>query len=164
MTPTPDYIVELREHWGNRPLLLPGVTGVVFDGFPDTTRVLLTRRSDNGRWSLPAGIVEPGEQPADCIARELLEETRIVARPERLALLAADPELTYPNGDRCRFISMTFRCRYVSGEAAVGDEESTAVEWFPLDELPEDLTDRAHRRITAALPVHGDCVFDLTRP
>lgn len=161
MTPTPDYIVALRKHWGQQPLLLPGVSGVVFAGPPGAERVLLARRSDTGRWTLPAGIVEPGEQPADCLARELQEETRIIARPQRLALLTADPEITYPNGDRCRFISMTFRCRYVSGEAGVGDEESTAVDWFALGALPADLTALGHRRIEAALPVSGDCVFDL---
>ncbi len=164
MTPTPDYILALREQWGHGPLLLPGVSGVVLDGGPGSERVLLVRRSDTGRWSVPAGIVEPGEQPADCIAREIWEETRIRARPERLALLSADPEISYPNGDRCQFISMTFRCGYEGGEPAVGDEESTAVAWFALDALPKDLNARGRRRIQAALPVQADCVFDRARP
>ena len=99
--------------------------------------------------------------PADCIARELWEETRIVARPQRLALLSADPEVTYPNGDRCQFISMTFRCAHESGEPEVGDEESTAVGWFGLDRLPDDLSERGRRRIQVALPLQGECVFDV---
>ena len=77
--------------WGHRPLLLPGVSGVVVgrDDYPKgREQVLLVRRADTGRWSVPAGIVEPGEQPADCITRELWEETRVRVRPERLALLA----------------------------------------------------------------------------
>ena len=56
--------------------------------------------ADNGRWALPAGIVEPGEQPAVCIQREILEETMVEARVERLALLRTDQPKTYPNGDR----------------------------------------------------------------
>lgn len=158
--PTPRYILELRETWGHRPLLLPGVSGVVFDG----DRVLLVRRADNGRWSVPAGILEPGEQPADCIAREIWEEARVVAQPQRLALLSADPEISYPNGDRCQFLSMTFRCGYVSGEPAVGDEESTDVGWFGPDELPADLTPRSRRRIALAAPAQGECVFDTLDP
>ena len=59
------------------------------------------------------------------MVREIVEETRVVAEIERLALLTTDPDQVYPNGDRCQFISMCFRCRYVSGEAEVGDEEST---------------------------------------
>ncbi|HEU4545335.1 MAG TPA: NUDIX domain-containing protein, partial [Microlunatus sp.] len=75
--PTPAYITELREVWGHRPLLLPGVSGVVLRGGPGQEQVLLGQRSDNGRWSVPAGIVEPGEQPADSLVRELWEETRV---------------------------------------------------------------------------------------
>ena len=50
---------------------------------------------------------------------------------------------------------MTFRCSYVGGEAAVGDEESTAVGWFALDALP-DLGERDRERIEAALPERGE--------
>jgi ADP-ribose pyrophosphatase len=31
-------------------------------------------------WELPAGLVEPGETPADCARRELMEETGLTAR------------------------------------------------------------------------------------
>jgi 8-oxo-dGTP pyrophosphatase MutT (NUDIX family) len=144
-------------------LLLPGVSAVVLrtDLEPGRVHLLLTRRSDTGRWSLPAGIVEPFEQPATAMLRELLEETRITAEVERLALLRTDPDVVYPNGDRCQFVAMCFRCRYVSGEAQVGDEESTDVEWFPADDLPEELTDIQRRRIRCALDDRDDCVFDL---
>lgn len=159
--PTPAYIRDLRQLWGHRPLLLPGVSGVVVDGPVGAERVLLVRRTDTGQWSVPAGIVEPDEQPADCIARELWEETRIRARPTRLSLLRTEPELTYPNGDRCQFVSLTFRCHYLSGTAVVGDEESTEVGWFAVGALPPELSDRAHRRITSALPAEGPCLFEL---
>ncbi len=157
--PTPDYITELRQVWGQRPLLLPGVSGVVLRGAPGHEQVLLGQRSDNGCWSVPAGIVEPGEQPADSLVRELWEETRVRVVVERLVSLIADPEVTYPNGDRCQYISMTFRCRYVSGEAAVGDEESLAVGWFDVDALPDDVSERGRQRITTALSGDPACAF-----
>ena len=78
---------------------------------------------------------------------------------ERLVSLIADQEVTYPNGDRCQYISMTFRCRYASGEAAVGDEESLAVGWFDLDALPADLSERGRQRIAAALSAEPACTF-----
>jgi 8-oxo-dGTP pyrophosphatase MutT (NUDIX family) len=160
---TPDYIAAIRRGYGQGRLLLPGVSAVVLraDLEPDRVHLLLTRRSDTGRWSLPAGIVEPFEQPAAAILRELLEETRITAEVERLALLRTDPDVVYPNGDRCQFVAMCFRCRYLSGEAQVGDEESTEVAWFPADELPDELTDIQMRRIRCALEDRDDCVFDL---
>jgi 8-oxo-dGTP diphosphatase len=161
--PTPDYIAAIRRVYGQGRLLLPGVSAVVLrtDLEPGRVHILLTRRSDTGRWSLPAGIVEPFEQPAAAILRELLEETRITADVERLALLRTDPDVVYPNGDRCQFVAMCFRCRYVSGEAQVGDEESTEVAWFPADDLPDELTDIQVRRIRCALEDREACVFDL---
>jgi 8-oxo-dGTP diphosphatase len=161
--PTPDYIAAIRRVYGQGRLLLPGVSVVVFRGDleQDRMHLLLTRRSDTGRWSLPAGIVEPSEQPATTALRELLEETKITAEVERLVLLTTDPDVVYPNGDTCQFVSMCFRCRYVSGEAQVGDEESTEVAWFRADELPDDLSDIQRRRIRCALQDRDDCVFDI---
>ena len=122
--------------------------------------LLLTRRTDTGWWALPSGIVEPDEQPATTIERELWEETRVVARAERLVLVTVDPEQSYANGDLCQYVSMTFRCRYVSGDAAVGDEESTEVAWFGLGALPRELDERQRRRITCGLSDQTACVFD----
>jgi 8-oxo-dGTP diphosphatase len=162
LVPTPDYIAAIRRTYGRGRLLLPAVSAVVLraDLEPGEVHLLLTRRSDTGRWSLPAGIVEPFEQPAASILRELLEETRITAQVERLVLLTTDPDVVYPNGDTCQFVSMCFRCRYLAGEAQVGDEESTEVAWFSAGELPE-LSDIQRRRISCALEDRDDCVFDL---
>jgi ADP-ribose pyrophosphatase YjhB (NUDIX family) len=163
--PTPDYVLELRRAYGQGRLLLPGVSAVVLrDDLGSGPHVLLNRRSDDGRWSLPSGIVEPDEQPAAALAREVLEETRVEVGVERLALLVTEPEVTYDNGDRCQFIAMTFRCRYRSGEAAVGDEESTAVGWFPVDDLPADLDERYRRRVEVALSASAACVFEVGSP
>ena len=161
--PIPDHIAAIRRAYGQGRLLLPGVSAVVLrdDLEPARVHLLLTRRSDTGRWSLPAGIVEPSEQPAATALRELLEETRITAEVERLVLLTTDPDVIYPNGDTCQFVSMCFRCRYVSGEAQVGDEESTEVGWFRADEVPHELSDIQRRRIQCALQDRADCVFDL---
>jgi 8-oxo-dGTP diphosphatase len=90
---TPDYIAAIRRGYGHGRLLLPGVSAVVLraDLEPGRVHLLLTRRSDTGRWSLPAGIVEPFEQPAAAILRELLEETRITAEVEAARTIADRP-------------------------------------------------------------------------
>ena len=113
--PTPDYVAAIRRAYGQGRLLLPGVSAVVVrtDLVPGSVHLLLTRRSDTGRWSLPSGIVEPFEQPAATMLRELYEETRVIAHVERLALLTTDPDVVYPNGDKCQFVAMCFRCQYV---------------------------------------------------
>jgi ADP-ribose pyrophosphatase YjhB (NUDIX family) len=131
--PTPHFILSLREKIGQDLLLLPGVNGVVLD---ETGRLLLGRRADTGEWALPAGICEPDEQPAETIVREVLEETGVHCEAERLVLVETLKPITYPNGDRCQFLDITFRCRATGGEARVADEESLEVAWFALDALP----------------------------
>jgi 8-oxo-dGTP pyrophosphatase MutT (NUDIX family) len=132
--PAPEYILNLRNKIGNDPLWIPGVRGVVFD---DAGRVLLAQRTDNRQWALVSGILEPGEQPARGLVREIFEETAVVAEAERVVSVGAVGPFTYPNGDVCEFLDVVFRCRYVSGTARVKDDESLAVGWFALDELPE---------------------------
>lgn len=158
--PTPEYIARLRTKIGNELLLLPGVSGVIVDGEPGAERVLLGRRADNGRWASPAGIVEPGEHPAACILREITEEISVVARIDRVVLITTGRPVVYPNGDECQFVSTVFRCSWVSGEPAVGDEESTDVAWFDVDDLP-NLHKQERRRIELALPREAPTVFDL---
>ncbi|MGV9688889.1 NUDIX hydrolase [Streptomyces sp. NPDC003444] len=132
---TPDFIRTLRETAGHQLLFLPGVSAVVFD---DRGRVLLGRRSDNGRWAIIGGIVEPGEQPADCAVREVYEETAVRCEVERIVIVETlRRPVVYPNGDQCQFMDVTFRCRAVGGEARVNDDESTEVGWFDVDDLPE---------------------------
>jgi len=132
--PAPDYILKLRKKIGNDPLWVPGVRGVVID---DSGRVLLAQRADNKQWALVSGMLEPGEEPARGLVREIFEETAVVAEPERLVSVGAVGPFTYPNGDVCEFLDVVFRCRYVSGTARVNDDESLAVGWFSVHELPE---------------------------
>jgi ADP-ribose pyrophosphatase YjhB (NUDIX family) len=153
--PVPDFVLQLRQHVGHAPLWLPGVTAVVLRG----EEVLLGRRSDNGSWTPITGIVDPGEQPATAAEREVLEETQVVAVAERLAWVHAEPELTHPNGDRALYLDHTFRCRYLSGEPEVGDDESTAVGWFPLDALPV-LSEKFRARIACAVTDDPAARFD----
>jgi len=159
--PVPEFIVQLRRRVGHDPLFLTGVTAVVLrDGGP-APEVLYGRRSDNGLWALPSGIVEPGEQPAATLVREVWEELRVEVQAERLALLSTDPDITYPNGDVCQFVSLTFRCRYVSGEAELGDDETLEVAWRRADDPPADLDAVQRRRLATALSDDSACVFDL---
>lgn len=132
--PAPEYVLNLRKKIGNDPLWVPGVRGVVVD---DDGRVLLGQRADNGQWALITGMLDPGEQPARGLIREIFEETAVVAEAERVVSVGAVGPVTYPNGDVCEFLDVVFRCRYVSGTARVNDDESLAVGWFALDELPE---------------------------
>lgn len=132
--PAPEYVLKLRKKIGNDPLWVPGVRGVVID---DAGRILLAQRADNRQWALISGMLDPGEQPARGLVREIFEETAVVAEAERVVSVGAVGPVTYPNGDVCEFLDVVFLCRYVAGEARVNDDESLAVGWFGLDELPD---------------------------
>ena len=153
--PISPYLHSLREVVGHRMLLLPGVTAVVFD---DAGRLLLGRRADNGTWALIAGSMDPGEQPAETVVREVYEETAVHVVPERICGVLTQPPNTYPNGDQTEFVDITFRCRAVGGEARVNDDESLAVGWFAPAELPP-LHELHRRRIGWALATGADAWF-----
>ncbi|MEV6844681.1 NUDIX domain-containing protein [Actinoplanes sp. NPDC051411] len=153
--PVSAYISGLRAHIGHGLLMLPSVSAVVRN---EAGQVLLARRSDNGRWSVPAGVVDPGEQPAEAALRELFEETGVRAVIERIGGVATHP-VVYPNGDRCEYLNVWFRCRAVGGQARVNDDESVEVAWFDPGALP-DLDDWSKLRIdtTAGLDDPTWCV------
>ncbi|MFP5316527.1 MAG: NUDIX hydrolase [Actinomycetes bacterium] len=130
--PTPEFVQHLRSRIGHDPLWLPGAAAVVYDA----GRVLLGRRADTGQWTLITGIVDPGEHPAQAIVREVQEETGVSVEVEHLVSIDVVGPVTFPNSDVCRFLSLVFRCRYLSGEARVNDDESMDVRWFSPDDLP----------------------------
>lgn len=156
---TPEYVVRVRERIGHDLLWLPSVSAVIVNGAGE---VLLGKRADDGRWSVISGIVEPGEQPASAVVREVREETGLDVDPERLTSVMAHPH-TYPNGDRCEFLNLGFRCRPVGGTARVNDDESVAIRWFRRDQLPR-LDEHARLTVDHALRDTVETWYALSTP
>ncbi|MFI6849243.1 NUDIX domain-containing protein [Kitasatospora sp. NBC_00085] len=152
----PAFLADLRAVVGTRKLWLSAAIAVVLD---DQGRVLLIQRADDGRWALPGGILDPGEQPADGVVRECLEETGVVAVPEVLAGVRVTDDITYPNGDVSQYLVHVFRCRPVGGEARVNDDEALAVGWFDLDDLPP-MIDEEHQCLRQARESRGGTFFE----
>jgi 8-oxo-dGTP pyrophosphatase MutT (NUDIX family) len=143
--PIPEFIVELRRHIGHAPLWLPGVTAVVIRD----QHVLLVKRADNEAWTLVTGIVEPGENPADCAVREALEETGIHAVARRLAWVHVTRSIVHANGDRAQYLDHVFRMDWVAGEPFPADDESLDARWFDLSMMPQ-MSGDMRRRIEMA--------------
>ncbi|GAA1480020.1 NUDIX domain-containing protein [Gordonia sinesedis] len=154
--PVPEFIRDLRAHIGHRPLWLSGVSGVVRD---DDGRILLTRRADTGDWAVVSGVLEPGEEPARALRREIAEETGVDAEIVRLTSVDVTPPITYPNGDQTQYLDVCFLARAVGGTARVADDENTAVAWFSPDELPTPLAASSVLRIAKALDDRPEAWF-----
>lgn len=159
--PIPEFIVELREHIGHAPLWLPGVTAVVIRG----QQVLLIKRADNHAWTPVTGIVEPGENPADCAVREVLEESGIDAVARRLAWVHVTRLVIHVNGDRAQYLDHVFRMDWVAGEPFPADDESLEARWFDLTQMPE-ISDDMRLRVEHAIDdrLHAPTVFETAGP
>jgi 8-oxo-dGTP pyrophosphatase MutT (NUDIX family) len=158
--PIPEFVARLREHVGTDLLWLPGVAAVVMRPSPvdGADEVLLVQRADNLAWTVVTGILDPVEEAAVGAVREVLEETGVVARAERLVWAHTTPVVEYENGDRSAFLSLCFRCSWVEGEPVVADDESVDARWFRLDELPT-MSRSQRRRIELAVENHPEAVF-----
>lgn len=77
------------------------------------------------------------EFAADVAERELLEETGVSGTVENLLLVTTGEPIEYPNGDRCQFLLLIFLCRYDGGTTRPDLDETTDVQWFDRDSLPE---------------------------
>jgi ADP-ribose pyrophosphatase YjhB (NUDIX family) len=95
--------------------------------------VLLVRRSNEpfrGLWTLPAGFVNGGEDPAEAAVRECLEETGLSVRVTRVFDIVAGKE--HPRG--ADFV-IVYLAELLGGELRP-DDDADAVEWFSLNALP----------------------------
>lgn len=130
-----NYILDLRREVGHRPLLQLGASVIVEDA---RERVLLQRRRDNGMWGYSGGSVELYESVEDAAARELLEETGLLALSLVLYGLysGAGMEYVYPNGDQVSNVDAVFLCREYSGELCPQLSEVLELRWFSREELP----------------------------
>jgi 8-oxo-dGTP diphosphatase len=105
-------------------------------------RVLIVRRARApmiGHFSLPGGVVEPGETLAAALARELEEEVGVAAE---IIAFNRHVEAIVHEGNRVRthFVIASFVARWISGEARPSDEVDR-VEWIdPTADPPAPMT------------------------
>ncbi|ASW53307.1 NUDIX domain-containing protein [Plantactinospora sp. KBS50] len=133
------YVGQLRALAGDRTLLFVGARAVVRD---ETGRVLLIERSDNGHWAMPAGAMELGESIADCVIREVREESGLAATAVTPFAMYTGADRTHTNmfGHTYQLFTVAFRVDEWSGELVVPTEETTDARFCRPDEFPEPLS------------------------
>ncbi|MBK8138602.1 MAG: NUDIX domain-containing protein [Chloroflexi bacterium] len=124
---------EYGEYIGKTAKLIPSVTALIRDS---EGRVLLTRRTDNGRWCLPGGAMDAGESAEEACRREVMEETGLDVCVRRLVGVYSTPHrvTVYADGNRVQYVSLMFEVEPVGGTLGLSDE-TTEAGYFSLDEI-----------------------------
>ena len=128
------------------PLPKVGVGVLILDR---RSRVLLTLRNrppEAGSWSIVGGKLEYLETLHDCALREALEEVGVTISIEGL-LCVTDHLLPQESQ---HWVSPAYLGRIASGRAKNCEPQKTReVRWFPLNQLPSNLTMTARNAIAA---------------
>lgn len=107
-------------------------------------RVLLTKRTDDGTWCLPAGAAEPGGSFARTAIDELAEEVGIEVSERDLIPFGCLSEaeahtIRYPNGDVTHCFALCFLARAWKGDPRPDQRESSEVMFVDAAGPPEPL-------------------------
>ncbi len=126
-----------------------GVGAVILN---DRHELLLLRRKcefDTGLWTIPGGGVEWFETCVDAIKRECREEVGVEIEVDRL--LTVVDHIVRESG--VHWVSLEYLVHITSGKAHNADKkENHELRWFPLDALPERLTQPSREAVQCILP------------
>lgn len=122
-----------------------GTHGILVNQFG---QVLLIQRNDTRTFAAPGGGLERGELPTDNIAREIREETGIIAMPVRL--VSVNFWALKPAG----FLAFNFRCLQRGGELQTS-LESPRVGFYRTDPLPRPMLPLSRQQIVCSLKHAG---------
>ena len=135
-----DYVKELRELVGHRPLILPGSVVIISDS---DNKILLQQRYD-GSWGLPGGLMEPGESFEETARRQVMEETSLELGDLTLIDIVSGSEyyLKLKNGDELYSITAIFSATQTIGSMSTDNDdndETFDIQYFSVDKLPTNM-------------------------
>ncbi len=99
-------------------------------------KMLIIKRSSKedhfkNQWDIPGGKFDFGENPLDCLKREVFEETNIKIyddfQPARVWTF-------FKNNGKTQVVGVTVLCKYKSGKIKLG-EEHTDFKWINPSEI-----------------------------
>ncbi|MCH9674637.1 MAG: NUDIX hydrolase [Gammaproteobacteria bacterium] len=119
------------------------VGGLALDG----DRVLLVKRAkppEKGKWCLPAGYLDYGEDPREAAARELLEETHLQVQVNEIFDVYFNPvsDPSQPGASALILYAVE-----VAGGTLRADDDASDAQFFDLNALPELAFESTHQAI-----------------
>ena len=142
----------VKREYPDRPILAVGAV-VVREG-----KVLLTKRGvepSRGLWSLPGGVVHPGEALEAAIVRELREECGIEVAVEEVGEVV---ERIIPDAEgrlQYHYVILDYRTRWVRGDLSPSEEVEEA-QWVDPADLHQYRTTRGTADVIRRLLARRD--------
>lgn len=109
--------------------------------------MLMGKRRDNGKWTMPGGHVDPDETMHEGALRELLEETGIDIPPTTLEVLSPVDDLIDGNGKPLQVQAFGVRMSERPGTSMLRDPDGEVERWRWVDMskgLPEHIKKELH--------------------
>lgn len=117
----------------------------------DDGRIALARVVKDGAiwWDLPGGAIDPGEDEAQALVREFLEETGLSVRAVRL-IARADQYMVKTDGQRVNNLSGFYEARIFGEDPAAKVEDDHTLEWWEGADAVRALRHESHAWAVAA--------------
>lgn len=115
----------------------------------DGEKLLMLKRSDNKKWTMPGGTLDFGESLTDCAIREVKEESGLDVEIVDVIGTYTDPNIlvAYSDGEVRQEFTIVYAGRF-TGDKVILDEESTDYKWVEFNEVANlELADSQKRRI-----------------
>jgi 8-oxo-dGTP diphosphatase len=128
----------LTRQYPKRPVV--GVGAVILD----RAQILLEKRKNEpsrGKWSVPGGLVELGEDVEQAVIREVKEETCLDVYEPRLLDVVNYVSLGEKGGVMYHYVILDYLVTVKGGDAKAASD-ADALKWVPFNEVEEyDLTE-----------------------
>lgn len=136
----------------DNPKTLPGVH-LLFRRFNDDLKeneYLLHKRINtkymDDHFSLPGGHIDGFETPEECVAREAMEELRVVVRPEDIQFVNLIYRIKKPKNEIRT--DLCFIINNWEGEFKIGEpEKHSEPKWYPVSKLPSPVVPYVEKAI-----------------
>jgi ADP-ribose pyrophosphatase YjhB (NUDIX family) len=113
---------------------IPAVSGVLFDG---NDRILLICRANppsRGEWSLPGGVVNPGETLEEALKREIQEECGLAVGVGPLVSVSSRIVPDKRNRIQYHYVLLDYLCRSDGGALRTGTD-ATEAQYIRISDL-----------------------------
>ena len=115
-------------------------------------QILLVQERSDGKWCMPGGWADIGESPAEAIEREVSEESGFKVKAEKIIGVFEANRYGRPQ-EFYHAYKIIFFCRLNGGKATTS-YETTGVEFYSFDNIPQLSVNRTNERHLAEVQKH----------